>query len=392
MSKRVALAALGLLLAASGIAAAGAQVRRTEAAALGVAKRQAEEASARAARLENAASAASEAAERARAEASAMAARIEAAEADISAAEARVRIVEGLRRAQRARLAERQQPVVRLTAALQTMARRPPALALIQPGSVQDIVRVRALLAATLPVIRARTNALRAEVATGDRLRRQAELAVAELERSRVALRQRRVELARLEGERRRQSARLGASALVAVDQALVLGEEARELAELAGTREFREQVRRRLAALPAPMPRPGPPPANPPGGQYRLPVEGRLIEGVGEISDAGVHARGLTFATEPGSEVVAPRGGRVVYAAPFRDYGAVVIIDHGGGWTSALTRMADLAVRPGQTVRTGQTIGRAASDEPRVGVELRRGGDPVAITPLLGMRNSPAR
>jgi hypothetical protein len=83
----------------------------------------------------------------------------------------RIRIIEGLRAQQRARLAERQEPVVRLTAALQTMARRPPALAMVQPGSIDDVVHVRSVLASTLPIIRARTPSLREEVKGGQRAR-----------------------------------------------------------------------------------------------------------------------------------------------------------------------------------------------------------------------------
>jgi hypothetical protein len=131
-----------------------AQDRATEAQALSQAKQQAEDALRRSQVLERQADAATGEAEKARAAASALVARIEAAEADITAAETRIRIVDALRREQRARLAERQAPVVRLTAALQTMARRPPALALVQPGSVDEVVHVRSLLASTLPVIR----------------------------------------------------------------------------------------------------------------------------------------------------------------------------------------------------------------------------------------------
>src|SRR3546814_18640567 len=61
----------------------------------------------------------------------------------------------------------------RSVAALQMMARRPPALTLVQPGSLTDLVHVRSLLASTLPVIRERTAGLRAEVEEGNRLRRQ---------------------------------------------------------------------------------------------------------------------------------------------------------------------------------------------------------------------------
>ena len=114
------------------------------------------------------------------------------------------------------------------------------------------------------------------------------------------------------------------------------------------------------------------------------MPVEGRLLTGVGEISDGGVHSRGLLFATEPGAEVLAPANGRVIHAARFRSYGEVVIIDHGRGWISVITDLASIGVGRGQRVRRGDRIGRAGTEDPRISVELRRGGRPVAIAPLL--------
>ena len=108
-------------------------------------------------------------------------------------------------------------------------------------------------------------------------------------------------------------------------------------------------------------------------------------MTGVGEISDAGVHARGLTFATASGAPVVAPAGGRIVYAAPFRSYGHIVIIDHGRGWSSVITDLASIEVRRGAIVRRGAPLGRAEEREPQVTVELRREGRPVPIAQLIG-------
>jgi septal ring factor EnvC (AmiA/AmiB activator) len=265
---------------------------RSQARALVVAKQEAEQARRRSELLERQADRATGEAARARAEAAALAARIQSAEAEITAAETRIRLIEQLRREQRARLAEKQAPLIRLTAALQIMARRPPALALVQPGSVDEIVHVRSLLASALPIIRQRTAALRAEVERGNRLRRQAETAFAALTAGREDLKRRRVALARFEQDRRARSETLMGSAMVESDRALALGEEARDLAALAGTRAFQDQLRRSLAALPGPALRPGtvaggqPPAAGP---VYLLPVAGRLVTGMGEISDAGV-------------------------------------------------------------------------------------------------------
>ncbi|MEA3048721.1 MAG: murein hydrolase activator, partial [Sphingomonadales bacterium] len=73
---------------------------------------------------------------------------------------------------------------------------------------------------------------------------------------------------------------------------------------------------------------------------------------------------------------------GRIVYARPFRAWGEVVIVDHGGGWTTTITNLGALAVREGDRVGRGDPLGRAAGG--RVSVELRRNGTPMAITNLL--------
>lgn len=392
MLRRFALPVVMAALLSGALALAQPQPRPggPEGRALLLAKRQADDATRRSRRLEREAAAATTDAARANADAAALAARIEAAEADISAAEARIRIIESLRAGQRARLAEKQGPVIRLTAALQTMARRPTALALIQPGSLDDVVHVRSLLASTLPVIRARTAALRDEVAQGDRLRGQADRAFASLVAGQQELGRRRLALARLEARQRRRSENLLESAMFESDRALAFGEEARDLTALVGTRQFQDGLRRSLSSLPGPMLRPGQPAASPRRSRgtatYVLPVEGRLLIGMGEISDAGIHARGLTFETEAGAKVVAPNKGRIVYAGRFRGYGEIVIIDHGKGWTSAITDMATLSVKPGDEVAMGAAIGQAGTGRPRITLELRRNGRPFPIAPLIAL------
>lgn len=379
MRSRLLLVPVIAALLASGYAAA-----RTGADAIAAAEREASEAAARSDRLSKAAAEATTEAERHRARSEALIADIQSAEAAITAAEARIALIERSRAEQRARLAERQQPVIRLTAALQTMAMRPPALALVQPGSVEEMVRVRALLASTLPVIRARTAGLRAEVEAGDRLREQAEAAVAALAAGRDALAGRRTELARLEEAERQRARGLAASALLESDRSIALGEEARDLTGEMRSRQYQGRLRAELAALPGPVIRPSagtgatansaPPP-------YRLPVQGRLVTGMGEISDAGVHARGLTFDTAAGAPVIAPRSGTIAYAGRFRSYGEVVVIDHGGGWSSTVTGLAALRVRPGDRVEAGTPLGRSGG---RLTAELRHDGRPHSITSFI--------
>jgi septal ring factor EnvC (AmiA/AmiB activator) len=279
--------------------------------------------------------------------------------------------------------------VARLVAALQTIGRRPPALALVQPGSLDDMVHIRALLASTLPVVRARTAALREEMEAGERLRVQAEHAVAALRSSREQLAARRTALARFEADQRRRSQGLAESALYQSDRALALTEEARDISAAFGQRRYQARLRSELAELSGPVMRPtaaGPTTALPLRLAYRLPVKGQLVEGTGEISDSGVHSRGLTFSTAANEAVFAPADGRIIYAGAFRSYGSIVIVDHGRGWTSLLTSMSRLHVAVGQEVHSGDMLGRTGPASTSVRVELRHDGRPVPIAPLLAL------
>ena len=196
--RRSGLIIAGLLLLAAGSAPI---VVRAEPADLALARARAEaaEADRQVARLESAADRAGDEASRLRTAQAAAAAAISAAEARISAADARALLIAGLVAARRERLARQQRPVASLLAGLATMARRPPLLTLADEGSVDEFVRVRALLDTTLPVIRKRTAALSAELAEGRRLERETLDARREIARGRDELAGRQKQFALLE-------------------------------------------------------------------------------------------------------------------------------------------------------------------------------------------------
>lgn len=378
-----------LLLATAAVAADDTTTRLTEAKAAAAA------ATARAARLDRAAGAARDAAGRARLAQAALAARVQSAEAEIAAAQARVALVGRAVAAQRARLAQQQGPAARLLAALQSLAARPPLVALAQPGSVDDLVHVRAVLGSALPVVRARTAAIRDELDRTRALEVGAARAAAALRDGRTRLEDSRLALVRLEAEQRLRARGLGRNALYESDRALALGERARDIVGTMASARDAAAVAAELATLPGPLPRPDATtyatPAPAPTRIYRLPAAGRIVTGFGEVSDTGVRSRGLTLATAAGATVTAPAAGRVVFAGRFRDYGRVVVIDHGQGWSSALTGLGATAVIRGDRVGAGDAIGRAGSGDdmggegPRVTVELRRRGRPVEPAPLIG-------
>src|SRR3954470_9354187 len=98
---------------------------------------------------------------------------------------------------------------------------------------------------------------------------------------------ERRTVLANFETKQRSRSRQLAGLALSESDRALVLGEQAQSLAGRLSTRQGEEAVATALARLPGPAPRPGA--AQAPAADaipYSLAVRGRLLTGVGEISE----------------------------------------------------------------------------------------------------------
>lgn len=361
----------------------------SDAGRLADAKREAAAAAVRAEALTAQAARATDAAARARAQEAALASQVRAAEAQVRAAEARVALVAQAQAAAQARLSQTQAPAARLLAALTGLARRPTVAAVAQPGSVDDLVHLRAVLGAALPAVRARAAGVRAELAEARRLQGAAELAARALRDGRAGLERDRVALAVLAAKHRGEAALLGQRALSESDRALAMGERARDIVDHIAETGEATATAADLAELPGPAPRPlasGTIATRPPAGVYRLPVAGMLVTGFGEVSPAGVRSRGLTFAVAPGAPVTSPAGGTVRYAQVFRGYRTIVVVDHGDGWTTLVTGLAVAAVRPGQPVAAGAPLGRAGGgEEPRVTVELRRRGRPADIAALLG-------
>jgi murein DD-endopeptidase MepM/ murein hydrolase activator NlpD len=190
----------------------------------------------------------------------------------------------------------------------------------------------------------------------------------------------------RLDRERQRREAEDRANAAAqAAEAARRRAEEARErrLAEAAAERE-RQDARNR-ASRPS-----GPSEARPaPAAGRALPVAGRVAMRWGEAGPAGTH-RGMTFAASPGARVVSPCTGRAVYAAPFRSFGLLLIVDCGGEYHFVLAGLDRLDVAAGQRLLAGEPVGVLAGPGgpgASLYVELRRGGRPVDPQPWFAGR-----
>jgi septal ring factor EnvC (AmiA/AmiB activator) len=377
--------ALYLLLAASAVAQGGGQPLDT---ALKAALAEQANADAETNRLEQAAAKAQNEAGRLHAQQAAAAQAIQAAEARISAANARLQLASAYVAAHRQQLANQQQPVSSLLAGLATMARRPPLLVLADRGGTDELVKVRLLLNATLPVIRARTGRLSAELAQGERLKQSALAARSELARSRDNLAARQQTYAALEQKAVQQALASQGQALGTSDVALGASENVERLrGEQANSQSIRA-VASQLAGneQPAPLSPFAPDSRNPlPRIAYQLPATAPVSDGLASVNASGVRSRGLTLATPRGTEVTIPADGVVKFAGPYEDYDGVLIIDHGGGWVSLIVNVAS-ELRVGGRVRLGDPAGRALGP---LQVELSQNGRRISPALIAGSSQS---
>lgn len=130
------------------------------------------------------------------------------------------------------------------------------------------------------------------------------------------------------------------------------------------------------------------------PGRAGPVPVAGRVVRAWGERTEAGP-ANGLSYQAAPAARVVAPCAGRVVFAAPFRSFGPMLILECGGGHHFVLAGLARLDARVGRAVQAGEPVGvmpgwdpgARDGERPTLYVELRRDGRPVNPAPFLRTR-----
>ena len=341
-------------------------------------------------RLTAAASSAASEAERLAGERRAAAAAITAAEARIGAAEIIYRSAQADMAARQARLAQQQAPVAGLLAGLVTMGRRPPLLALAD-GSTEEFVRVRALLDATMPAIRARTAALSADLAAGQRAATLAAQARDRLAQERSGLDARRTQFAALERRALARQASLAGQALGAGDETLAGGETLSALGDEASRRRSALNSADELARL-DPIPgRPGSVAASPPSLAYQLPLDAPVAAGLGTVDANGIRSRGVEYRNGRGAALAVPADGTIVFAGPYRRSDGVIIIDHGGGWTSLIVNAAT-SLAKGATVRRGDPLGRALGP---VEIDLTHYGtaiSPAFIAASSQMLSNPAK
>ena len=90
----------------------------------------------------------------------------------------------------------------------------------------------------------------------------------------------------------------------------------------------------------------------------------------------------GLDISNKTGTKIITTANGKVSYAAPKRNFGNLVIIDHGYGRVTKYGHLEKILVKPGQRVKRGEVIAllgnTGKSTGPHVHYEVRINGVPT--------------
>lgn len=373
----------------------------------------------------------------------ARAAAARATEAELGHLKTELADLERREAAKRAELAGRRRALVQSLAALERLAMTPPGAAVVSAAPL-DLARGEMLLALAVPELQRRSQLLEADIAglnelSGDiaQRRSKATALAADVEAERREITSLLVQKAELQRQTAAQaaaeqarSAKLAAEAKDLKDlldriaaeqaaQAKAAQEQAeRERAaqeEAAQERAAQEKAAQAAAppagtapsTAPAPTAPPAAAPATPPPqsaalppqpgsmrpfpatpGGLVMPVAGPIVGHFDQPDATGAQEKGILIQTQPGTPVLAPFDGQVVYRGPFRSYGEILIIQHSGGYHTVLAGLGRSDAAIGQWVLAGEPVGMMGSHEggnTRLYVELRRDGHPIDPAPWLG-------
>ncbi len=116
-------------------------------------------------------------------------------------------------------------------------------------------------------------------------------------------------------------------------------------------------------------------------------PVYGRITSSFGEVrfspSSGGTRPHmGIDISAPTGTPIVAPADGIVLLAGPEAEYGLLISVDHGHGFTTFYGHLKEIRVKSGDRVKTGQMLGTVGTTGnttgPHLHYEVRIHGRPA--------------
>jgi murein hydrolase activator len=309
----------------------------------------------------------------------------------------------------------RRTQIAEILAALQRIGRRPPPTIFVGAHDATESLRTAMSLEAVLPQMRSEANKLQTELADLARVKAAKATEHDQMTAELAGLARMQKNMETLIDERQAKQTEVEQAIAKERDRAAQLSRQVDNLKDLIGklepttdgansngTNSKRQPKGQKanLSALNDPS-RMGPAVAFVSAkGRLTLPVSGTKIRDFGTPDGTGSNDKGISISTRLGAQVTAPCDGWVVYAAPYRSYGQLLILNVGGGYHVLLAGMERITVDPGQFVLTGEPVAVMGSGthvasasapgsssvigspQPVLYIEFRKDGTPIDSSP----------
>jgi septal ring factor EnvC (AmiA/AmiB activator) len=135
--------------------------------------------------------------------------------------------------------------------------------------------------------------------------------------------------------------------------------------------------------------------------GRLPWPAPGKVLKNYGDPDGFGAETKGVSLAVATGATVASPVDSWVAFAAPYRSYGQLLILNAGEGYYMVLAGMERIQVSVGQFVLAGEPVavmgaggarasGTAAigAGEPVLYIELRKNDNVIDPQPWWAKSN----
>lgn len=299
--------------------------------------------------------------------------------------------------------------IANVLAALQRISLNPPPALVVDPADALGSARGAMLIAAILPQLRSKAETVSADLRELTAIKASALEEEATLKANHEILEEEQLRIATLIAARRQGITQMTADLEAEEAEARALAERASSLRELIDALSERAATGAASAAPGAPdpdLPTLSPEaiqvafanaartePAVPfplARGHLSAPVNGDAVVEFGAADGLGGIAQGQSIVSRAQAQVVAPADGWVLYRGPYLNYGQIVILNTGSGYTALLAGLETISVDIGQFVLRGEPLGTmgsrtngrtvttsAGNDQPTLYIELRENNEP---------------
>lgn len=306
--------------------------------------------------------------------------RVKSLETDIGTIESRLTGLLSEENQIRGRLDGADDRVARLLSALQRISKAPPPALLVDPEDALGSARGAILLASILPQLRDRARTVSTDLKKLVAAREAVEAEKETLRTSLSTLFEEQLRTATLIAARKKGVTKISSELAQEELESQALANEAKSLGTLI------EQLSKSLPSVSgADSPKTT---DNPEGltsadiltalakterkqpaipftaarGYLTLPASGVAVSKFGSNDGLGGNAKGESLVTRAGAQVVAPADGWVMYRGAYLNYGQIVILNPGNGYTILLAGLDTTNVEQGQFVIMGEPVGLMGS------------------------------